>query len=75
MFSTLIDLVIDHITERVSDIESDYLLKCMQIFFPVNEAERADYGEDTCRLNEVRDHDSVVLERSGFDIEHLKQAE
>jgi hypothetical protein len=33
---TLVDVVMDHLTHRVGDIDSDRLLRAMQIFFPVN---------------------------------------
>lgn len=44
----LVQLVIDHITKRIGDMDSDHLMKDMQVFYPVNlpesEAERAMYG-------------------------------
>ena len=65
--NTFVDLVIDHITQRVGDVESDQLLKSMQVFYPVNlpdsEAERAIYGEEA--VNDLCDHYSVVLNRMG----------
>ena len=75
--NTFLDLVIDHITQRVGDVESDQLLKSMQVFYPVNlpdsEAERAIYGEEA--INDLCDHYSVVLNRMGCDIPHLKEDE
>ena len=75
--NTFVDLVIDHITQRVGDVESDQLLKSMQVFYPVNlpdsEAERAIYGEEA--VNDLCDHYSVVLNRMGCDIPHLKEDE
>ena len=72
--NTFVDLVIDHITQRLGDVESDQLLKSMQVFYPVNlpdsEAERAIYGEEA--VNDICDHYSVVLNRMGCDIPHLK---
>ncbi|KAH3835265.1 hypothetical protein DPMN_108613 [Dreissena polymorpha] len=64
-------------TKRVGDIESNQLLKCMQIFYPVNmpdtDAERSVYGEDS--LNKLCDHYNSVLTRMGCDIDHVKSAE
>lgn len=74
---TLIDLVIDHIGNRVGDIDSNRLLKCMQIFYPVNlpetVAQRAVYGEDS--LNELCLYYAVVLDRMGCDVAHLRDVE
>ena len=75
--NTLVNSVLDHINKRMGDIDTNHLLRDMQIFYPVNlpttDAELAVYGED--QLNALCDFYSEVLNRFECDVEHLKEVE
>ncbi|XP_056001881.1 zinc finger protein 862-like [Ostrea edulis] len=75
--NTLVDSVLNHINKRMGDMDTNHLLKDMQIFYPINlpatDAELAVYGED--QLEALCEFYSDVLNRLDYDVEHLKQTE
>lgn len=73
----LIESVLNHINKRIGDLDTNHLLRDMQIFYPANlpvtEAEVAVYGED--QLEALCEFFADMLNRFECDIDHLKQTE
>lgn len=66
----LIESVLNHINKRIGDLDTNHLLRFMQIFYPANKP--VTEAEEAVKTYELF---AGVLNRFECDIDHLKQTE